>query len=164
MNPLLVNFTTKFQSVPFDKIKNEYFIPGLKEAIQIAKEKIEKIKENSQKPNFENVIVAFELSTEKVDLISSIFFNLYSAETNDELSKLAKDFSPLLTEFGNDLILDQKLFEKVKAVYDQMEFLNLSTEERTLLTKRYREFVRNGACFLKIRKRNLEKSTMNCPN
>jgi Zn-dependent oligopeptidase len=145
MNPLLAKFTTKFQSVPFDKIKNEHFIPGLKEAIQIAKGQIEEIKQNPQKPNFENVILAFELSSEKVDSISSIFFNLYSAETNDELSKLAKDFSPLLTEFGNDLILDQKLFEKVKAVYEQMEFLNLSTEERTLLTKRYREFVRNGA-------------------
>ncbi len=157
MNPLLVNFTTKFQSVPFDKIKNEHFIPGLKEAIQIAKGQIEKIKQNHQKPNFENVMVAFELSSEKVDLISSIFFNLYSAETNDELSKLAKDFSPLLTEFGNDLILDQKLFEKVKAVYDQVEFLNLSTEERTLLIKRYREFVRNGALLSEDQKKELRE-------
>jgi peptidyl-dipeptidase Dcp len=157
MNPLLVNFTTKFQTVPFDKIKNEHFIPGLKEAIQIAKGQIETIKQNPQKPNFENVILAFELSSEKVDLISSIFFNLYSAETNDELSKLAKDFSPLLTEFGNDLILDQKLFEKVKAVYDQMEILNLSTEERTLLTKRYREFVRNGALLSEDQKKELRE-------
>ncbi len=155
MNPLLDNFSTKYQAVPFDKIKNEHFIPGLKEAIQMAKIQIEKIKENSQKPNFENVILPFELSSEKVDLISSIFFNLYSAETNDDLSKLAKDFSPMLTEFGNDLILDQKLFGKVKSVYEQIETLNLTTEERTLLTKRYREFVRNGALLTEDQKKEL---------
>ena len=76
MNPLLEKFTTKFHAVPFDQIKNEHFIPGLKEAIKLAKKEIEKIKENSENPNFNNVILALELSSEKVDLISSIFFNL----------------------------------------------------------------------------------------
>jgi Zn-dependent oligopeptidase len=157
MNPLLEKFTTKFHAVPFDQIKNEHFIPGLKEAINLAKKEIEKIKENPEKPNFNNVILALELSSEKVDLISSIFFNLYSAETNDELSKMAKDFSPLLTEFGNDIILDQKLFEKVKAVFEKMDSFNLSTEERTLLTKRYREFVRNGALLSDEQKNKLRE-------
>lgn len=157
MNPLLENFTTKFQSVPFDKIKNEHFLPGLKEAIGFAKSNIEKIKQNPEAPNFNNVILDLELCSEKVDLISSIFFNLYSAETNDELSKLAKEFSPILTEFGNDLILDQKLFEKVKVVYEKVESLNLSTEEKTLLIKRYREFVRNGALLNEEQKKKLRE-------
>jgi len=145
MNPLLAKFDTKFQTVPFDKIKNEHFLPAIKEAIKGAKKDLERIKESTDEPNFNNVLVAMDNDSDRVHTISSIFFNLHSAETNDELSKLAKEFSPLVTEFGNDVVLDEKLFKKVKAVYDKMDELDLNLEQKNLLDKTYKDFKRNGA-------------------
>ncbi|TDJ04933.1 MAG: M3 family peptidase [Deltaproteobacteria bacterium] len=145
MNPLLEKFDTKFETVPFDKIKNEHFLPAIKEAIKKAKEDINNIKDNTDEPDFYNVIVAMENASERVYTISGVFFNLHSAETNDELTKLAKDFSPLVTEFGNDIILDEGLFKKVQAVFEKMEEADLSLEQKMLLEKTYKDFKRNGA-------------------
>jgi peptidyl-dipeptidase Dcp len=147
MNPLLEKFDTAFEAIPFDKIQNEHFLPAFKEAIQLGKKEIETIKENLEPASFENTIVALENSGEKVSAISKVFFNLNSAETNDELQKIAREVSPLLTEYGNDILLDQDLFIKVDAVYRQKHSLNLNTEDETLLENTYKSFVRNGAGF-----------------
>jgi len=144
-NPLLEKFDTPFESAPFTKIKNEHYKPAFEQAIALAKKEIDEITNNSEGPTFENTIEAMELSGEKLGQISSIFFNLNSAETNDEMQKIAQEVSPLLSEFGNDVRLNEKLFERVKAVYEQKDSFNLTDEQAYLLEKKYKGFSRNGA-------------------
>ncbi|MBC7712800.1 MAG: M3 family peptidase, partial [Rhizobacter sp.] len=110
MNILLKKFTTPFDTVPFEDIKPEDFLPAVKEAITIAKGRIAAIKANKATETFENVVEALENAGPEVELISGIFFNLHSAETNDKIQEIAKEFSPLLTEYGNDISLDADLF------------------------------------------------------
>jgi Zn-dependent oligopeptidase len=145
INPFLLPYTTHFEAVPFDAIKNEHFIPALKQAIQEAKQEIEAIIKNSEQPNFENTILALELTGKDVDKVSNVLFNLNTAETNPEIQKITKEASPLLTEYGNDITLNQTLFEKIKAVFQQKDQLNLDTESQQLLEKTYKAFARNGA-------------------
>ncbi len=145
MNILLSKFNTPFETVPFDKIKPDDYLPALKEAITIAKKRIEEIKKNTAPASFANVVEALEGASVEVDLISGVFFNLHSAETNDDLQKLAKEISPLLTEFGNDISMDLELFSKIKMVWDNKEKFNLNAEQVMLLEKNYKSFVRSGA-------------------
>ncbi|MCF8058581.1 MAG: M3 family metallopeptidase [Bacteriovoracaceae bacterium] len=145
MNPLIYKYETAFETVPFDLIKAEHFLPALQEAIKQGKEEIEAIKNNTEKPTFTNVCEKMEHAGELVGKVASVFFNLHSAESNDELQNIAKEFSPIITEYSNDIQLDEVLFQKVKAVYEQKDSLNLNTEEMRLLEKQYVGFVRNGA-------------------
>lgn len=140
-NPLL----QQFNAAPFFKIKTEHFKPAFEEAIQLARQEIEEIVQFPEAPTFKNTIEALEFTGEKLDRISSIFFNLNSAETNDEIQQIAQEISPILSEFKNDIILNAKLFEKVKNVYKQKHQLNLSKEEEMLLDNKYKAFSRNGA-------------------
>lgn len=144
MNPLLEKFDTPFETAPFDRIKNEHFLPAVKAAIQGAKEEIDRIKEE-RLPDFSNTVVALENSGEKLSRVASIFFNLNAAETNDEIQKLAREISPLLSAHGNDVLLDEQLFDRIRQVYLQKEGLQLTTEESRLLEKTYKSFLRNGA-------------------
>ena len=144
-NPLLNNFNTPFSTAPFSKIKNEHFKPAFIEAIKIAKEEINVITDNPEVPTFENSIETLEYSGQILDRISSVFYNLNSAETNEEIQKIAQEISPMLSEFSNDITLNKKLFKRVQLIYDIKNELNLSHEQDTLLTKKYRSFVRNGA-------------------
>jgi Zn-dependent oligopeptidase len=145
MTVLTSKFTTKYDTAPFSKIKNEDFLPAFQEGIALAKTEIDAIVANSDEPTFENTIEALDFSGYALDRISSIFFNLNSAETTDEIQKIAQEVSPLLSEFGNDITLNNDLFAKVKAVYKQKESLNLNPEKATLLDKKYKSFSRNGA-------------------
>ena len=145
MNILNKPFNTPYDTAPFSKIKNEHFIPAFKLAIEKANKEIDTITNNKEQPSFKNTIEALDFSGEELDRISSLFFNLNSAETNDTIQKIAQEVSPLLTEFQNDIMLNEDLFERVKAVYNQMEDLNLTSEQRTLLDKKYKSFSRNGA-------------------
>ena len=144
-NPLLEIFNTPFDSAPFFFFFNEDYKPAFEHAIKEAKEEIDAITSNSEAPSFENTIEAMELSGEKLGRISSIFFNLNSAETNDEMQKIAQEVSPLLSEFGNDVRLNQDLFNRIKVVYNQIDSLNLTDEQAYLLEKKYKGFSRNGA-------------------
>lgn len=143
-NPLLAEFTSPFETAPFDKLNNEHFLPAIQEAIQLAKEDIAKIK-SEPLPTFENTLEALDRSGKKLSLVSAIFFNLNSAETNDEIQKLAREISPLLTEYSNDILLDRELFQRVATVYGEKDSLDLTAEQHTLLDKTYKSFVRNGA-------------------
>ncbi|WP_276679600.1 M3 family metallopeptidase [Empedobacter brevis] len=144
-NPLLEKFDTPFESAPFSKIKNENYKPAFIQAIEDAKAEIEAITQNPESPTFVNTIEAMELSGEKLGRISSIFFNLNSAETNDEIQQIAQEVSPLLSEFGNDIRLNQDLFERIKTVYNQKDAFDLTEEQTYLLEKKYKGFSRNGA-------------------
>ena len=125
MSVLTHHFNTKYNTAPFSKIKNEDFLPAFQKGIELAKSEIDGIVNNPIKPTFENTIEALDFSGDILDRISSIFFNLNSAETSDEMQKIAQDVSPLLTEFSNDIALNEKLFKRVKAVHEQKNKLNL---------------------------------------
>ena len=144
-NILLQKFSTPFETVPFDQIKPEHFLPAIKESIIIAKKNIEAIKANPEPETFANVVEALENAGPEVELISGVFFNLHSAETNDDLQNLAKEISPILTEYGNDVSLDAVLFKKIKKVWDNKDSFKLNAEQLMLLEKNYKSFVRNGA-------------------
>ncbi len=144
-NPLLANFSTPHQTAPFDKIKNEHFLPAFSEAINEGEAEIQTIKNNPETPTFENTIVALDRSGKLLNRTAGIFFNLMSSETNDELQQIAQEVSPMLTKFQNDIALDPMLFEGVKAVYDQKDQLQLTTEQQTLLENTYIGFIRQGA-------------------
>ncbi len=145
MNPLLEKFETPFETVPFDKIKNEHYLPALTEAIKIAKQNIDSIKNNTEEVTFDNVLTALEEADVLVNRVSKVFFNMLGAETSDELQRLAKQFSPMMSEFGNDVILDAKLFERIKMLWHKRESLELTGEQSMLLERTYKQFVRNGA-------------------
>lgn len=148
-------FNTSYNTAPFSEIKEEDYLPAFKLAIDKAKAEIDEIVNNTDTPNFENTIEALDYSGEELDRISSIFFNLNSAETNDEIQKIAQEVSPLLSEFSNDITLNEDLFKRVKAVYDSKASLNLTTEQETLLDKKYKGFSRNGANLSEDKKERL---------
>ncbi|MCZ2082965.1 MAG: M3 family metallopeptidase [Flavobacteriales bacterium] len=144
-NPLLQTFTTKYQSAPFNDIKEEHFLPAFQELIKISEKEIDEIVNNKEEPSFENVIEALAFSGEKLEVVSGIFFNLNSAETNDEIQKIAQEVSPLLTEFSAKISQNLPLFEKIKKVFDEKEKYNLNEEQQMLLNETYKGFVRSGA-------------------
>ena len=141
MNPLL----SPFDTAPFSQIKNEHFKPAFLQSIEDARQEIDAITLNTDAPSFENTIEALEFSGQQLDRISSVFFNLNSAETNEEIQKIAQEISPLLSEFGNDITLNEALFKRVKSVFAKKDSLDLNAEQDTLLDKKYKSFSRNGA-------------------
>lgn len=157
MSALQQKFTTKHDTAPFSQIKNEDYLPAFNEGIAKAKAEIDAIVNNTEEPTFENTIAAMSYSGEMLERVSGIFFNLHSAETNDEIQKIAQEVSPLLSEFGNDIRLNKELFERVKAVYNKKDSLNLTTEQETLLDKQYKSFSRNGANLPEDKKNKLRE-------
>lgn len=157
MNILTKYFSTKHNTAPFSKIKIEDFVPAITEGIQLARTEIDAIVANPEKPSFANTIEALEFSGQTLDRITSIFFNLNSAETSDEMQKIAQEVSPMLTELSNDITLNTALFEKIKAVYEQKDSLNLSTEQAMLLDKKFKNFSRNGALLAEDKKTRLRE-------
>ena len=153
MNPLLHHFNT----APFSKISPEDYKPAIKAAIEETKKEIDNIISNTEIPTFENTTVALDFTGEKLGRITSIFFNLNSAETNDEIQKIAQEISPWLSDFSNDIKLNKELFKRVKSVFDQKENLDLTAEQQMLLEKQYKGFARNGANLSKEKKSKLRK-------
>jgi len=145
LNPLLEPFGTLHDTAPFTKIKNEHYLPAFTETIKQAKAEIQTLIDNPDTSTFENTIEAMEHMGERLGIIRGIFFNLNSAETNDEMQKIAQEIAPMLSEFGNDITLNENLFARVKAIYDQKDELELNTEQQTLLDNSYQNFIRNGA-------------------
>ena len=157
MSILTQHFNTPHNTAPFSKINIQEYKPAFDVAIAMARKDIDAIIKNPETPTFENTIVALDFAGETLDRLSSIFFNLNSAETNDEIQAVAQVVSPLLTEFSNDITLNQELFNRVKIVYDSNKSLNLSTEEATLLDKKFKSFARNGALLDDVKKSRLRE-------
>ncbi len=157
MNILTQKFKTKHNTAPFASIKIEDYLPAFIENIKSARAEIDALTNDPKSPTFENTIEKLEFSGDDLDRLSSIFFNLNSAETNDELQKIAQEVTPLLTEFGNDITLNEKLFQKIKYVYDQKATLDLSPEQLTLLEKKFKSFSRNGALLSDEKKSKLRE-------
>ncbi len=154
---LSLPFNTKHNTAPFSQIKLEDYQPAFIENIAKARAEIDAITNNTEAPTFENTIVALDFSGDALDRLSSIFFNMNSAETCDEMQKIAQEVSPLLTAFGNDISLNEDLFKRVKEVHDQKENLTLTTEQATLLDKKYKSFARNGALLPEDKKAKLRE-------
>ncbi|WP_298903669.1 M3 family metallopeptidase [uncultured Psychroserpens sp.] len=155
MSILNSKFDTPYHTAPFSQIKNEDYYPAFLKAIEKAREEIHTITSNLEAPSFENTIEALDFSGEELDRLSSIFFNLNSAETNEDIQKIAQKVSPLLSEFSNDITLNEDLFKRVKAIYDTKGSLDLNTEQQTLLDKKYKSFSRNGANLSEAKKTRL---------
>ena len=157
MTILTKKFNTKHDTAPFPQIKMEDYKPAFIENIASAKAEIDTIINNPEVPTFENTIEALEFSGNALDRLSSIFFNLNSAETSEEMQKIAQEVTPLLTEFSNDITLNEDLFAKIKLVYEQKDALNLTTEQATLLDKKFKSFSRNGALLSEVKKAKLRE-------
>lgn len=152
-NPLL----EPFDRPPFAHIKNEHFIPAFEKAMAVARAEIAKIAENPDPPTFENTLAALDYAGSQLDRISSIFFNLNAAETNDQMQGMAQEISPQLAEFKNDIGLNRELFGRIKEVHDHGGSLDLDPEQRTLLDRTYRRFSRNGALLGEADKKRLRE-------
>lgn len=144
-NPLLSEFNTPHQTTPFNTIKTEHYMPAFLSAMEQGKSEIAAIISNSNAPTFENTIEALENSGKLLGRISNIFFNLNSAETSDSIQAIAREVSPLLSEYSNDIWLNEDLFKRVRVIYEGKDMLSLTTEQMMLLNNTYKGFVRQGA-------------------
>ena len=160
MNPLLQKFNTKYNSAPFNEIKEEHYLPAFKELIEKSKKEIDEIANNAEEATFSNTIEALAYSGEQLDVVSNIFFNLNSAETNDEIQKIAQEVSPLLSEYSSQISQNEALFNRIKKVFDEKEKYSLNEEQQMLLNETYKGFVRNGALLNDEDKKKLEKINM----
>ena len=143
-NPLLQDWKTPHQTPPFSQIRNGHYAPAMRAAIKEAEANIQKIIKQKEPPTFENTIVVLQTASELLERVSGILFNLNECNTDSELQAIVMELSPELTRFSNSVNMNPKLFARVKAVYEQRDQLNLTTEQRTLLEDTYKGFIRNG--------------------
>jgi len=155
MNPFFQSYNTPFDTIPFDKIRLEHFMPAIEEGLKDARESIQVIKDNPEKPNFDNTILALQINGELLDEVTTVYFNLYGAESNDEFKALAQKISPMLAQFQSQVMTDSELFKRVEKVYKNQEGLN--PEQKRLVEHYYKQFVRNGANLPPEKKKKLEE-------
>ncbi|RGM49019.1 MULTISPECIES: M3 family metallopeptidase [Bacteroides] len=144
-NPFFEKYTAPHETVPFDRIKTEHYEPAIREGIRLQNAEINAITGNPDTPTFANTVLAYEESGELLQHVNTVFGNLLSAETSDELQELAKEIMPLMSEHENNISLNEKLFERIKTVYEQRDKEKLDPEQAKLLEDTYNGFVRNGA-------------------
>lgn len=156
-NPFFETYTTPYGAPPFDKIKLEHYMPAFLEGMAQQKAEIDAIVNNTEAPTFANTIEALEYSGSLLDKVTYAFFNVYMADGNDEMGKIAEEVSPLLSEQSDYIMLNEGLFERVKAVYEARATLNLNKEQEKLLEETYKSFVRGGANLTKEQKDELSR-------
>ena len=144
-NPFFKEWSTPFQTPPFDEIKIDHYLPTFEEGIRLQKAEVDVIINNTEKPTFVNTIEAMEKSGKLLIKVSSVFYNLNSANTNDEMQSIAKTVAPMLSKHNDDINLNEKLFARVKAIFNEKDKLSLTTEQKTVLKNYYDDFIRGGA-------------------
>ena len=144
-NPLLTEQKTPYGVPAFDKVKTEHYMPAFKQAIAQQQEEIRAIINNEEQPTFENTIVALDRSGALLEKVEGVFFNILDADGNDTMDSIANEVSPLLSALSDSIMLNEDLFARVKAVYDERETLGLDAEQMRLLTETYKNFARSGA-------------------
>lgn len=144
-NPLLTPSGNRYGAPAFDKIKTEHYLPAFRQAIAEGKKEIESIINNPEEPDFENTIRALEYAGGALENVSAIFFNLNEADTDPQMQAVAQEITPELTEYNLSILLDEKLFQRVKKVYENKDTLNLDQEDAKLLEETYKSFTDNGA-------------------
>lgn len=156
-NPLLKDWDTPFGTVPFDQIKVSDYLPAIKQAIKVHDKEIDSICNNTQKPNFQNTIAALDYSGSLLTKVRMVYENMLSVNTNDSLQALQETITPLLSDHDADINLNEKLFNRIKTVWDNQSKENLNSEQKHLLKKTYDSFVRSGALLSKNKKDELKK-------
>jgi len=144
-NPFLETYKNKFGAPPFDKIKNEHYMPAFTEGIKKHAEEVNAIADSKEAPTFDNTIAALDFSGELLKKVSSVFFNLYSCNTNEGMEKIATEITPVLSDHNDNIYLNERLFARVKTLYDNRAKLGLTAEQTRLLEKYHRNFIRSGA-------------------
>ena len=144
-NPFFETYKNKYGAPPFDKIKNEHYMPAFKEGIKKHAEEVNAIADSKEAPTFDNTIAALDYSGELLKKVSSVFFNLYSCNTNEGMEKIATEITPVLSDHNDNIYLNEKLFARVKTLYDNRAKLGLTAEQTRLLEKYHRNFIRSGA-------------------
>lgn len=144
-NPFFSEYQTPFQVPPFDKIEEAHYLPAINEGVHQNQDEVAAIVNNPEPATFENTIEALENTGELLTKTTNVFYNMTSALTNDNLQNIAKEIAPLLSKHQDDIRLNEKLFQRVKAVHEQKDKLSLTTEQNTLLEKYYKSFIRGGA-------------------
>ncbi len=144
-NPLLNQPQTPFGAPAFDEVQLKHYLPAFKEAIRLNQEEIDAIVNNEEAPTFENTIVALDRSGIVLDRVCGVFYNVLEADGNEQMDAIANEVAPILSDFQNGILLNEGLFSRIKAVYDQRESLNLNPEQLRLLTETYKSFAQNGA-------------------
>ncbi|HSO88540.1 MAG TPA: M3 family metallopeptidase, partial [Draconibacterium sp.] len=157
MNPFFESYTAPFEVPPFDKILNAHYLPAFQEGMKQHNADIEKIVSNATTPDFSNTIEALDRSGDLLTRVSTVFFNLKDANTNDSINSIAEEVAPLLSQHRDAIVLNEALFAKVKAVYDQKESLQLNPEQARLLEETYKQFIRGGANLPADKKEELKK-------
>jgi len=144
-NPFLKKYNTEFEIPPFSKIDESDFMPAFKMGIEAHNREIDSIIKNSEDPSFENVIIELERSGSLLDRVGAVFFNLSGSTSNEAIQNIEKDISPILSQHYDSISLNPKIFKKIKYLWDNIDNLNLSIEERKILEEKYKNFIRNGA-------------------
>ncbi|MBR4715436.1 MAG: peptidase M3, partial [Bacteroidales bacterium] len=144
-NPFFGEWNTPYGIPDFEKIKPEHYMPAFEEGMKRQKAEIDAIVNNSEAPTFANTIEALEQSGALLNEVSAVFFNLTECINSKKMEKIAEEVTPLVSAHGDDIMLNAKLFERVKAVYDQREAMGLEGEQLRLTEETYKSFVRNGA-------------------
>ena len=144
-NPFLAAYHTPHETIPFHLIKTEHFEPAILQGMDLHNQEIDAIINHPDEPTFENTIIALEKSGALLDRVTNVFGNLLSAETSDELQAIAEKMMPQLSEHSNNISLNEKLFDRIKTVYEQTDWQTLGTEEQMLLKNTYDGFIRSGA-------------------
>ncbi len=145
MNPFFSVYDTPFQTPPFDLIEVSHYMPAFEQGMTDQQKEIEAIVKNQEEPTFENTILAYDRSGALLDRVSAVFFNVQSTDNNDEIQAIAQTITPLLTKHSDNISMNMGLFNKVKAVYDQRNALDLTPAQIRVTEKYYDDFVRNGA-------------------
>lgn len=144
-NPFFEAWNTPFGVPPFDKIQNQHYMPAFEEGMKQQKAQIDSIVNNNEQPTFENTILAYDNSGELLNKVAYVFFSMTSTDIDDQMLKTETEVSKMLTEHGSDIMLNEKLFQRIKNVYDNRENSNLDAQQLRLLDKIYKGFERNGA-------------------
>ena len=144
-NPFFTEYDTPFSVPPFDKIKEEYYMPAYLKGMELQKQEVEVIVNNPEIPTFKNTIEALDNSGALLTKVNKTFNNLNAAITTDNMQQIAKDVAPLLSQHNDDIYLNEKVFRRIKTLYDQIDKLDLTVEQKTVLEKYYKDFIRGGA-------------------
>jgi peptidyl-dipeptidase Dcp len=144
-NPLLAEWNTPFNTPPFNLIETTHYLPAVEDAVKLAENEIQSITDNTDEPTFKNTVAALDSAGEKLGRISSVLFNLNSAETNKLLQEATQRVAPVLTRFSNDITLNTKLFERIVKIFEKKNTADYTTEEKILIERKYRNFMLGGA-------------------
>ena len=144
-NPFFSEYQTPFQTPPFAQIKEPHFLPAFQKGMEQQQQEVQAIVQNPESPTFANTLEALEYSGELLQKVSSVFYNLNSAHTNDEMQRISKEIAPQLSKHQDDIFLNEELYQRVKTVYQEKDNLNLNPEQKKLLEEYYKDFVKGGA-------------------